>query len=55
MVYEVYYRLMQIVNSPAFLQSVFDNRFYLILLVIVLTRFKYATYDSMWMLSLIHI
>ena len=55
MVYEVYYRLMQIVNSPAFLQSVFDNRFYLILLVIVLTRFKYATYDSMWMCAFVNV
>lgn len=55
MIYEVYWRIMHILNSPQFLQSVFDNRFYLILLVIILTRFKYATYNSMWMCSLVNV
>lgn len=55
MIYEVYYRLTTLINSPEFLQSVFDNRFYLILLVIILTRFKYATYNSMWMCSLVNV
>ena len=55
MVYEVYWRIAGIINSPQFLQSVFDNRFYLIVLVIVLTRFKYATYNSMWMCSLVNV
>jgi hypothetical protein len=32
-----------------------DNRFYLILLVIVLMRFKYASYRSMWMCFLVNI
>lgn len=55
MIYEIYYRFMNIINSREFLQHVFDNRFYLILLVIILTRFKYATYNSMWMCSLVNI
>lgn len=55
MIYEVYYRLTTLINSPEFLQRVFDNRFYLILLVIILTRFKYATYNSMWMCSLVNV
>lgn len=33
----------------------FDNRFYLILLVVVLMRFKYTTYRSMWMSALVNI
>lgn len=55
MIYEIYYRLSDYFNSPEFLQSVFDNRFYLIFLVIVLTRFKYATYNSLWMASLVNV
>lgn len=55
MIYEVYARLLSLINSPRFLQSVFDNRFYLILLVIVLTRFKYATYNSMWLCALVNV
>lgn len=55
MLYEVYARIMQIINSPDFLQDIFDNRFYLILLVIILTRFKYATYSSMWMCSMVNV
>lgn len=55
MIFEAYYRFMAVINSPQFLKSVFDSRFYLILLVIVLTRFKYATYNSMWMCSLVNV
>lgn len=54
-IYEIYYRLMNIINSPQAMQGVFDNRFYLIFLVIVLTRFKYATYNSLWMCSLVNV
>lgn len=53
--YEVYYRLSDIIGSPEFLQSVLDNRFYLILMVIFISRFKYATYNSMWMCALINV
>lgn len=42
-------------NSPEFLQALFNNRFYLILLVVFLTRLKYTTYDSMWMSALVNI
>lgn len=55
MVYEVYTRVVALLNSPEFLQGVLDNRFYLILLVIILTRFKYATYNSMWMCSFVNV
>lgn len=55
MLAEVYYKLSAILSSPVFLQRVFDNRFYLIFLVILLTRVKYATYSSMWLSSLVNI
>lgn len=55
MLTEAYYKFMAIINSPVFLRGFFDNRFYLILLVIILTRFKYTTYRSMWMSALINI
>ena len=42
-------------NSDEFLQAFLNNRFYLILLVVFLTRLKYATYNSLWMSSLINI
>ena len=41
MLYDVYYKFLSLINSPAFLRGFFDNRFYLILLVIVLMRVKY--------------
>ena len=47
--WQVFFKVSAYVNSPVFLRSFFDNRFYLILLVIVLMRFKYTTYRSMWM------
>ncbi len=55
MLYEAYYKFVMIVNSQEFLRSFFDNRFYLILLVIVLMRFKYSTYRSMWLSALVNI
>ena len=42
------------VNSVGFLQSFFDNRFYLILLVIILVHLKNATYKSMSLCALIN-
>ena len=47
-------RFLDMVNSVGFLQSFFDNRFYLILLVIVLLHLKNATYKSMFMCALIN-
>ncbi len=54
-IYGVYYKLTALLNSPQFLSSFFDNRFYLILLVIILMRAKYATYRSMWLSSLVNV
>ena len=51
----LYYKILSFFNNPQFLQSFFDNRFYLILLVVVLMRFKYTTYRSMWMSALVNI
>jgi hypothetical protein len=42
------------INSVGFLQSFFDNRFYLILLVIILVHLKNATYKSMFLCALIN-
>lgn len=53
--WQVFFKVSAYVNSPVFLRSFFDNRFYLILLVIVLMRFKYTTYRSMWMSALVNI
>ena len=55
MLYDVYYKFLSIINSPEFLRGFFDNRFYLILLVILLMRVKYATYQSMWLSALVNI
>lgn len=43
------------INSTPFLQSFFDNRFYLILLVIILIHLKNATYKSMFLCALINL
>ena len=55
MIVDIYYKFLENINSQAFLRSFFDNRFYLILLVIVLMRMKYTTYRSMWMSALVNI
>ncbi len=58
MVDQIYYKfllLLDKLNSYTFLQSFFDNRFYLILLVIVLVHLKNATYRSLFMSALINI
>lgn len=52
---QLYNKIIQLINSPEFLQAFFDNRFYLILLVVFLSRLKYATYDSMWMSALVNV
>lgn len=53
--WHLYYKLLYFVNNPQFLQSFFDNRFYLILLVVILMRFKYTTYRSMWLSAMVNI
>ena len=54
---QLYIKLLMLadkINSVSFLQSFLDNRFYLILLVIVLVHLKSATYKSMLMCALIN-
>ena len=53
--FQLVYKITNFLNSPEFLRSFFDNRFYLILLVIILMRVKYSTYSSMWMSALVNI
>lgn len=48
-------KILTYLNSDEFLQAFLNNRFYLILLVVFLTRLKYATYNSLWMSSLVNI
>ena len=55
MIYEFYYKLINIFNNQSFLQRFFDNRFYLILLVVILMRIKYSTYRSLWVSALVNI
>ncbi|MBR1648311.1 MAG: hypothetical protein IJ689_01770 [Alphaproteobacteria bacterium] len=43
------------IQSPEFLFPFTNNRFFLILLVIVLIRLKYNTYSSMWASALVNI
>ena len=55
---QIYYKLLMWndkLNSYEFLQNFFNNRFYLILLVIILIHLKNATYRSMFMSALINI
>ena len=58
MIDQLYYKFLYLVdrlNSYDVLRSFFDNRFYLILLVIVLVHLKNATYKSLFMSALINI
>lgn len=55
MLYEIYYKFLDIINNSAFLRNFFDNRFYLILLVVFLMRLKYTTYRSMWLSSMVNV
>ena len=48
-------KILAYLNSEEFLQAFLNNRFYLILLVVFLTRLKYATYNSLWVSSLVNI
>ena len=42
-------------NNPDILLPLVNNRFFMILLVIVLLHLKYKTYDSMWASALVNI
>ena len=55
MLYDIYYNLLDLVNSAEFLKGFFDNRFYLILLVVMLMHLKSSSYRSMWMCALVNI
>ena len=55
---QLYYKIQSLwvyVNSYDFLESFFNNRFYLILMVIVLVHLKNASYRSMLLCALINI
>ena len=52
---EIYFKISNLLDNPFFLKNFFDNRFYLILLVIILVRLKYGTYSSMWLSAIINI
>ena len=43
------------INSPEVVESIFNNRFYTILTVVMLMRIKYATYSSMFVCALVNI
>ena len=52
---QVIHKIITYLNSSEFLQAFLNNRFYLIFLVVFLTRLKYATYSSLWMSALVNI
>ena len=51
----LYQRWIYFSTDPEVLATLFNNRFLLILLVIVLLRIKYTTYSSMWASALVNI
>ncbi len=51
----VYQKWVAFSTDPEVLDTFFNNRFLLILLVIVLVRVKYTTYSSMWVSALVNI
>ena len=51
----MYQRWIYFSTDPEVLATFFNNRFLLILLVIVLIRIKYTTYSSMWASALVNI
>ena len=44
-----------LINDPDILMPMVNNRFFMILLVIILLHLKYNTYDSMWASALVNI
>ncbi|MBE6452273.1 MAG: hypothetical protein E7012_02145 [Alphaproteobacteria bacterium] len=55
MIKDALLKIFMTLNDPSFLRNFFDNRFYLILVVIILMRIKYKTYHSMWLSALVNI
>lgn len=51
----IFYKINLFLSSREVLSAVVNNRFLLIFLVVVLLKFKYATYSSMWLSALINI
>lgn len=43
------------ISDPQILHMVINNRFFMIVFVIVLLKFKYATYSSLWLSALINV
>lgn len=52
---QAFYNLLHFFQRPEIIRLFIDNRFYLILLVIVLMHLKYATYRSIWLCFLVNI
>lgn len=55
MLNNLYQKFLDLINSPVLLSNFFDNRFYLILLVVVLMRLKTSTYQNIWLSAIINI
>ena len=51
----LFIKLNRIIDNPQTLDWIVNNRFLMIVFVIVLLKFKYATYSSMWLSALINI
>ncbi|MDD4556383.1 MAG: hypothetical protein PHE89_03535 [Alphaproteobacteria bacterium] len=53
--WSLYYKIINYIDSPEFASVLINNRFWMILLVVFLVRLKYSTYSSMWMSALVNI
>lgn len=51
----LYNKISTYLNSPEFLSVFFNNRFYMILLVVFLMRLKYASYRSFFVSALVNV
>lgn len=51
----IYHKFITYFNSPEFLAIFANNRFYMILIVVLLMRLKYSTYSNMWSSALVNI
>ena len=54
-VWALYYKIVNYIDTPEFASILINNRFWMILLVVFLVRLKYSTYSSMWMSALVNI
>lgn len=55
MLEEIYHKFANFINSDEVLNLVFDNRFFLILMVIVLINLKSATYKNLYLSAIINV